>query len=329
VLDAVGDGIFLLDRQGKVRLWNKAAELLSCLPAERALGQPLEALLPEWQALAPRIAIAEDGAMARPSTLPLQIGDKDLWLSFAAVRTADGVIYACRDVTSEQRLEEEKTDLVATISHELRTPMSAVYGAAKTLLREDVEFPAERRRQLLEMIATQAARLSQITDELLLTSRLDRGELPVDSEPVDIADIVDETVEALAPQLPDSTEIEVEIPNDVGAASGDRDRIQQVLVNLLDNAVKYGAAPVKVRAYRIDGVIRICVADAGPGIALADQPRIFEKFYRADPQLARSPGGTGLGLYISRELAQRMGGRLELESDGAAGTTFVVELPQA
>ena len=179
------------------------------------------------------------------------------------------------------------------------------------------------------MIATQAARLSQITDELLLTSRLDRGELPVDSEPVDIADIVDETVEALAPQLPDSTEIEVEIPNDVGAASGDRDRIQQVLVNLLDNAVKYGAAPVKVRAYRIDGVIRICVADAGPGIALADQPRIFEKFYRADPQLARSPGGTGLGLYISRELAQRMGGRLELESDGAAGTTFVVELPQA
>ena len=87
------------------------------------------------------------------------------------------MIYACRDVTSERRLEEEKTDLVATISHELRTPMSAVYGAAKTLLREDVEFPAERRRQLLEMIATQAARLSQITDELLLTSRLDRGEL--------------------------------------------------------------------------------------------------------------------------------------------------------
>ena len=329
VLDAVGDGIFLLDRDGIVRLWNKAAELLSCLPAERALGQPLEALLPEWQGLAARIEIAEDGAMARPSTLPLRIGEKDLWLSFAAVRTADGVIYACRDVTSEQRLEEEKTDLVATISHELRTPMSAVYGAAKTLLREDVEFPPDRRRQLLEMIATQAARLSQITDELLLTSRLDRGELPVDSEPVDIAGIVGETVEALGPQLPESVEIEVEIEADVGAASGDRDRIQQVLVNLLDNAVKYGAAPVKVRAYRTNGVIRICVADAGPGIALADQPRIFEKFYRADPQLARSPGGTGLGLYISRELAQRMGGRLDLNSEVGAGATFVVELPQA
>ena len=329
VLDAVGDGIFLLDRHGIIRLWNKAAELLSCLPAERALGQRLDALLPEWQALGPRISIAEDGAKARSATLPLQIGEKDLWLSFAAVRTADGVIYACRDVTSERRLEEEKTDLVATISHELRTPMSAVYGAAKTLLREDVEFPAERRRQLLEMIATQAARLSQITDELLLTSRLDRGELPVDSEPVDIAGIVSETVEALGPQLPEAAAIEVDIPADVGAASGDRDRIQQVLLNLLDNAVKYGAEPVTVNAYRRDGVIRICVADAGPGIPAAEQSKIFEKFYRADPLLARSPGGTGLGLYISRELAQRMGGRLELNSELGAGATFVVELPPA
>ena len=329
VLEAVGDGIFLLDGEGLVRLWNRAAELLTGLRAERVRGQPLADVIPEWHALATRIPIAADGSMSRSVTLPLRIGEHDHWLSFAAVRMADGVIYACRDVTNEQRLEEEKSDLVATISHELRTPMSAVYGAAKTLLREDVEFPAERRKQLLEMIATQAARLSQITEEVLLTSRLDRGDLPVETEPVDVADVVSATVEAMQPQLPESAEIEVEIPADVGSASGDRDRLQQVLVNLLDNAVKYGAGPVKVHAYRTDGVIRICVADAGPGIALSDQARIFEKFYRADPQLARSPGGTGLGLYISRELAQRMGGRLELSSELGAGATFVVELPQA
>jgi PAS domain S-box-containing protein len=329
VLDAVGDGIFLLDREGVVRLWNRAAELVTGLRLERVREHSLTELIPDWQELAARIPVAEGGAMARSVTLPLRIGENDLWLSFVAVRMADGVIYACRDVTSEQRLEEEKTDLVATISHELRTPMSAVYGAAKTLLREDVDFSAERRQQLLEMIATQAARLSQITEELLLTSRLDRGDLPVEAEPVDVAGIVGETVEAMAPQLPDSAEIEIEIPPDVGTVSGDRDRIQQVLVNLLDNAVKYGAGPVKVHAYRTNGVIRICVADAGPGIALADQSRIFEKFYRADPQLARSPGGTGLGLYISRELAQRMGGRLDLSSELGAGATFVVELPQA
>jgi signal transduction histidine kinase len=140
---------------------------------------------------------------------------------------------------------------------------------------------------------------------------------------------VAETVEAFREQLDSSTSIEVEIPDDVGAASGDRDRIQQVLVNLLDNAVKYGDSPVKVQAYGIDGAIRICVADNGRGIALAEQPRIFEKFYRADPHLARSPGGTGLGLYISRELARRMGGTLDLTSEPGAGATFVVELPQA
>jgi len=196
-----------------------------------------------------------------------------------------------------------------------------------TLLRRDVQLNPDQRQKLLEMIATQAARLSQITEEVLLTSQLDRGELRVGREPVHVADVVQRTVETMRSQLPDSTTIEVEIPAEVGEASGDGDRLQQVLVNLLDNAVKYGAAPVKVNAYRRDGMIRICVADAGPGIPLAEQSRIFEKFYRADPLLARSPGGTGLGLYISRELAQRMGGRLELNSELGAGATFVVELP--
>ena len=127
----------------------------------------------------------------------------------------------------------------------------------------------------------------------------------------------------------ESNGIEVGIPDDVGALSGDRDRLQQVLVNLLDNAVKYGDRPVKVSADRADGMVRISVADSGSGIPLAEQTRIFEKFYRADPHLARSPSGTGLGLYISRELTERMGGSLDLRSEPGAGTTFVVELPQA
>ncbi len=329
VLEAVGDGIFFVDGDGLIRLWNKAAELVTGLRAESIQGRPLPEVIPEWETLADRIPIAEHGARAQSVTLPLRAGGNDLWLSFAAVRMVDGVIYACRDVTVEHRLDEEKSDLVATISHELRTPMSAVYGAAMTLLREDIDISPEQRRELLQMIATQSARLSQITDELLLTSGLDRGELTVATEPVDVADIVSATVDAIRPQLPDSAAIEVEIPADVGAASGDPHRIQQVLVNLLDNAVKYGASPVKVHADRANGVIRVSVADDGSGISLAQQERIFEKFYRADPQLAHSPSGTGLGLYISRELAQRMGGRLMVTSEPGTGATFVVELPQA
>jgi PAS domain S-box-containing protein len=329
VVDAVGDGIFLLDREGIVSLWNRAAELLTGRRVTHVRGKPLSDVIPEWGELASRIPVAESGALARSVTLPLRVGQDDRWLSFAAVRMADGVIYACHDVTNEQRLEDEKNDLIATISHELRTPMSAVYGAAKTLLRDDTDFSPERRQQLLEMIATQATRLAQITDEVLLTNRLDRGDLRIKAEPVDVAGIVHETVEAFREQLVDSNRIEVEIPDDVGALSGDRDRLQQVLVNLLDNAVKYGESPVTVCADRVDGVIRISVADAGSGIALAEQSRIFQKFYRADPQLTRWPGGTGLGLYISRELTERMGGSLDLRSEPGAGATFVVELPQA
>jgi signal transduction histidine kinase len=207
--------------------------------------------------------------------------------------------------------------------------MAAVYGAAETLLRREGQLTADQHHQLVTMITAQAARLSQITEEVLLTNQLDRGDLPLEREPVDVADVVKRTVEAMESQLPEPVVVDVQIPPDAGAASGDADRIQQVVVNLLDNAAKYGGAPVRVRVDRANGYVRICVADSGPGITRTDQERIFEKFYRADPQHARAPGGTGLGLYISRELVRRMGGRLDVRSEPGAGAEFIVELPRA
>jgi signal transduction histidine kinase len=329
VLDAIGDGIFLVDDERVVRLWNRAAELVTRLPAETVRGRRLVEVLPDWDLLAARIPIAEGGATPQSVTLPVESGGRDLWLSFAAVRSAAGAVYAFRDLTGERRLEEEKSDFVATISHELRTPMAAVYGAAETLLRRGDDLTADQARQLLEMIAAQATRLRQITEDVLLTNRLDRGELSVERDRVDVGPIVRATVEAMDAQLSAPATVDVEIPANVGAASGDADRIQQVLVNLLDNAVKYGGGEVKVRVESANGVVRIFVADSGPGVALADQDRIFEKFYRAGPPLTRAPSGTGLGLYISRELVQRMGGRLDVESEAGSGATFVVELPRA
>jgi PAS domain S-box-containing protein len=329
VLQSLGDGTFFVDREGVVRLWNRAAALATGLGAEQVLGRPLAEIIPSWDALAARIPVVAEGAAARAVTLPLEVEGRDLWLSFVAVRIADGVVYAFRDVTSERRLEDEKSDFVATISHELRTPMTAVYGAAVTLARREADLTPGQRQTLLEMIASQAARLSQITEEVLLTSQLDRGELRVEQKPVQIAEIVEQTVETMRAHLPDSKTIEIEISAEVGTASGDGDRLQQVLVNLIDNAVKYGGDRVEVRADRANGVVRIFVADTGPGISLADRQRIFEKFYRADPHLARAPSGTGLGLYISRELTERMGGRLELSPEPGSGATFVVELPRA
>jgi signal transduction histidine kinase len=328
VLEAVGDGIFLLDGAGTIRSWNRAAALALGVAAEDVLGQTLAEIIPGWETLADRIPVAEDGAAARAVTLPIGLGGRDLWLSFVAVRSADGVVYAFRDVTGERLLEEERSDFVATISHELRTPMTGVYGAAQTLLRREHDLDPEQRQILLSMIAEEAARLSQITEEVLLTSQLDRGELSIKRAPVDVAEVVRSAVHTMRPQLDESITIEIEIDDGIGVASGDSDRILQVLINLLDNASKYGSAPVKVSAESTNGVVRIAVSDSGPGIGAADRDRIFEKFYRADPQLTGAASGTGLGLYISRELAERMGGRLALTSAPGEGATFVVELPR-
>jgi PAS domain S-box-containing protein len=328
VLEAVGDGIFLVDRAGVVRLWNRAASLVTGVAADDIVGKPLADVVSNWEPLAGGIPAAEEGAAARAVTLPVEIRGRDLWLSFVAVRIAEGIVYAFRDVTGERLLEEERNDFVATVSHELRTPMTGVYGAAQTLLRRHDELSAEQRETLLSMIASEAARLAQITEEVLLTSQLDRGDLRVETAPVDVREVVSSAVHTMRSHLPDSIEIEVEIGDDVGDASGDSDRIQQVLVNLLDNAAKYGGSPVKVSAEGTNGVVRIAVSDAGPGISAADRERIFEKFYRADPKATRGARGTGLGLYISRELAQRMGGRLHLASAPGEGATFVVELPR-
>ena len=330
VLEAVGDGIVLLDADGVVRLWNRAAERVTGVRAAEIRDKPMADVIPEWSELASRIPIASGGTNPRSVTLPVQIAGRDLWLSFVAVRSAEGVVYAFRDFTSERRLEDEKSDLVATISHELRTPMTAVYGAAATLLHREGELDRTQQRQLLEMIAAEARRLAVITEEVLLTSQLDRGDLRIQREPVDVADVVKATVDAMAAQVPEEITIDVALPPELPPVTGDRDRLQQVLLNLLDNAVKYAAAgSVTVRAETVNGSTRIVVTDEGPGIAFADQERIFEKFYRGDPELVRSPSGTGLGLYISRELVRRMGGNLGVSSRPGAGATFTVELPLA
>jgi signal transduction histidine kinase len=328
VLEAVGDGIFLVDGDGIVRFWNNAAKLVTGIAAEDARGRRIADVLTGWDALAARISVAAGGAAPEPATVPVTVGERELWLSFVAVRGAAGDVYAFRDLTAERRLDEEKSDFIATVSHELRTPMAAVYGAAQTLLREDIEVPADVRRSLAEMIASQASRLTNIVNELLLARRLDRGEIELEHEAVDVAELSRTTIEAMRAQLPEDVAVEVDVAEGVDRAAGDAGRIQQVLVNLVDNAVKYGGSDVRVRVEQGREAIRILVTDSGPGIEPAEQQRIFEKFYRVDPQLRRAPGGTGLGLYISRELVDRMGGTLTVSSRPAAGATFVMELPR-
>ena len=326
VLEAVGDGVFVLDAHGVVELWNHAAEVITGLTASAMRGTALAASIPEWPTLSHQIERPAGGEIPRPVTVPVRVAGRDLWLSFVVVQSAAGAIYAFRDLSEDMRLEEQKSDLVATISHELRTPMAAVYGAATTLLHREGQLDDRQRRRLLEMLAAEAKRLADITEEVLLTSQLDHGEIRVDSHPIDVADVVHSTIATMEPQL-QRVMLNVEIRPDLPPASGDSDRLRQVLVNLLDNAVKYsGAEQVTVRADAVNGDVLIEVADRGRGIELSHQQRIFEKFYRADPHLEHAPSGTGLGLYIARELTHRMGGSLNLTSEPGRGSTFTILL---
>ncbi len=328
VLAAVGDGVFLVDEGGIIRFWNRAAELASGRSGDEARGRPASEIFDGWDAVAAEIPISEGTSAARSVTVPIDLEGRELWLSFVAVRSFAGVVYAFRDLTVERRLDEAKSDFIATVSHELRTPMTAVLGAAKTLLREDIALSPEQRQQLLEMIDSQATRLTQITEEVLLASRLDRGDLPVDREPLDLAEVVRGAVETMRGQLPESISLAAEIGKGA-AAVGDRDRIEQVLLNLIDNAVKYSprGGAVTVSAARLATGARVEVEDEGIGIPQSEQRAIFEKFYRADPNQREVPGGTGLGLYISRELVRRMGGSIGVRSQPGEGSTFFFELP--
>ena len=329
VLEAVGDGVFLLDREGTIRFWNRAAELVTGYGGDEVWGRPAAEIFERWQGLAEEIPVSEGATAARPVTLPVDLRGHELWLSFVAVRSPSGVVYAFRDLTLERGLDQAKSEFIATISHELRTPMTAVLGAAKTLLRDDIALSPERRRQLLEMIGAQGTRLAQITEEVLTVSRLDRGELRIGRERVDLTEVVRAAVDAMREHVPGAISLTARTDTNGAAALGDRNRIEQVLVNLIDNAIKYSpdGGEVTVSTALSQGGVRVDVSDEGIGIPAAEQESIFQKFYRREG--THVPGGTGLGLYICRELVNRMGGTIGVRSEAGTGSTFFFELPRA
>ncbi len=333
VLEHVDDGVFLVDDEGVIRHWNPAAEAITGIGSPEALGRRVEETLPGWEAVAPLIPVA---SVPRPGSVeakvvPLEFDGRELWLSISGVTFSDGVVYAFRSLTEERALEELKGEFIATVSHELRTPLAAIYGSAQTLLREDIEFDESGQKRLLDVIAQESERLSRIADDILFANKLDSGQFILGEKRIDLLalarEVVDEMRACFASR--DDISIDLAVPATIDSLVGDSDKLRQVLINLIDNAVKYspdgGRVDVAVEAR--DGGVRISIRDEGIGIAPLEQRRIFGKFYRVDPALTRGVGGTGLGLYICRELVRRMEGRLTVRSEEGKGSTFIVELP--
>ena len=231
-------------------------------------------------------------------------------------------------MTEEHALEKTRSDFVATASHELRTPLAAVYGAVRTLRRDDVELTDADRAQFLEMIESEATRLAKIVDQILLAGQLDADAVEFELVECDLEEVAAGVIDSAALHLPESISLDLSVD---GAAPirCDENKLRQVLVNLVDNAVKYSpeGGRVELRVRSENGSCLIEVADEGLGIPEDERERIFEKFYRLDPQQTQGVGGSGLGLYICRELVERMNGRLRVESEPGKGSRFTVELP--
>ena len=320
-LEFVGDGVFLVGRDDDVLLWNPAAARITGLSEAEVIGSLAEEVLAGWPL----------GQGERPQTFPVEGPQGELWLSLTAAEFPHGTVYAFRDLTEERAVEQLKSDFVSTVSHELRTPLAAIYGAAMTLQRGDVELNEIQEAGMLDVISGESERLARIVNDSLLASRLDSGAATVENSRTDAGELARAVLAAAEAHRPPGVELALSVPDPGPEVAADPDGLRQVLVNLVENAVKYSpdGGLVELQLEPTDGRVRFVVRDRGLGIPASEHERIFEKFFRLDPNLARGVGGTGLGLYISREIVRRMGGRIRVESEPGRGSTFSFELPLA
>ena len=257
----------------------------------------------------------------------------DVSVTAACVRSSKGEptsgILTVRDVTREREEEEKRSTFISVISHELQTPIAIIKGYASTLARADAKFDAAALRSRLLAVEEEADRLNKLVGNLLYASRIQAGGLQMDIAPLDLANLVQKVAHRLQVKSPGVT-IRVNVPANLPAVMADRDRIEEVLQNLLDNAVKYSPDKHEVTvACRATGdEVIVSVSDTGMGIYVRDQERIFDRFQRAGDSITLSTQGVGLGLYICRAIVEAHGGHIWVQSALHQGSTFSFSLPR-
>ncbi|MBI5560884.1 MAG: PAS domain-containing sensor histidine kinase [Deltaproteobacteria bacterium] len=236
-----------------------------------------------------------------------------------------------REITEEKRVETLKKDFVANVSHELRTPLASIKGYAETLLDGGMDDRTTL-KEFLRVIDKHANRMSRLIDDLLVLSRLESHEMPMVREPVDMRELVSSVAEGVKKQAADKgIRLSMSLDENLPKVASDRGRIEQVMLNLLDNAIKYTPADgmVNVKVSSSGTEIRVDVKDTGIGIPPGDIPRIFERFYRVDKARSRDLGGTGLGLAIVKHIIHSLNGRVWVDSAPSKGSTFSFTLKPA
>jgi PAS domain S-box-containing protein len=329
ILANIADGIVAVDRDGHVVLWNAAAEQITGVPQEEAIGHTTV------QVLQRQLESGDDDAHPRQRLVSILLGGEEVWLSLSEAVMRDplgavaGRIFAFRDISADRMVEQVKSDFVAAVSHELRTPLTSIYGFAETLRRQDIPFGEDERRTFLRYIASESERLTEIVDQLLNVARLDTGDLQVELGRIDLGSVVSEVVETV--EDGNGHRFEIDLPDEPLAAEADPDKVRQVFNILVENALRYSpqGGTVTVGARRNADRVEVRVVDEGMGIPASEREWIFRKFYRAESAARDGAAGTGLGLFIAKELVNAMGGRIWVDSTEGEGSSFAFELPAA
>jgi len=343
--DIVGhstDGIYTVGPDRAVRSWNPAMVSLTGYSEEEAVGQKCFNLLRARDgegvdmcaADCPILAAAKSGQEEVRDASVLNKDGVARWIRYAHAPIVgsngemDADVVVVRDVTRERQTDELKADFVASVSHELRTPLTPIKGFLMTLLREDRDFTQDRRHEYYKLMLVQSQRLERLIEDLLEVTRLETGAGLVDSTPIDAIDLVRQVVDRFTSEDPERV-VTVIAPNHAVYCRGDWMRTDQVLANLLSNALRYSPAnePVEVRLLPQGREVVFEVRDSGPGISLDEQSRIFERFQRGGHYLTREQGGAGLGLYLAKRLVEAMGGRIWVSSRLGSGSVFAFALP--
>ncbi len=348
ILESIAEGVLVTDAANRIVLFNEAAERILQLDRQHVVGQPASDFIglygeagERWMRALQRWheGRSADDALTSPIEARLTLDDgRFVSLTVAPVEFEgefQGTVTTFRDVTQEVEVDRLKSEFVATVSHELRTPMTSVKGYVEMMLMEAVGDINDQQRRFLEVIKANIDRLGALVNDLLDISRIEAGRVELELEPIHVEKLLQEIRESfLRRSRVESKPMTITIEADtlLPAVSADRDRLRQIVHNLVENSFNYTPADgeILLKASRCDGNrIEISIKDTGIGIQPAEQERIFERFFRGEQALTQSVAGSGLGLSIVRQLVEMHGGEIDLESQGrpGAGTTFFVRLP--
>ncbi len=349
ILDHSADGVMILDASGAILRFNKALARISGFSPDEAIGKSHDEII-TWKRVdqGEKLNIALDHgwphmrpADAPPDTLYVE-GDLirsdsshiSIGITYAPLMDEHGslknIIANVRDITNFRQAQELKSTFVSVVSHELKTPVALIKGYASTLRRDDANWDPSVIQQGLEVIEEEADRLTELIENLLAASKLQAEGMRLTTiSDVDLAHLARRAVERFRTQTR-IHKLSVEFPPDFPSVQGDETRLRQVIDNLISNAIKYSpkGGAITIRGTFDDQSVTLSVSDQGVGLPPDEQARIFERFYRVEDTLSRKTQGTGLGLYLSRAVAEAHGGTISVSSEPAHGSTFTFSIPR-